>query len=80
MTWTPYQRVVRVNPVFYVEDYEWDKGDGLKTVHSWRDRGYNTIYSYGYYIDGVSDKLLPNGQPDGREDKWEQKLDPKTCA
>jgi hypothetical protein len=80
VTWTPYQRVVRVNPVFYVEDYEWNKGDGRKTVHSWRDRGYNTVYSYGYYIDGISDKLLPNGQPDGREDKVEQKLDPKSCV
>ena len=80
MTWTPYQRVVRVNPVFYVEDYQWNKGDGRKTAHSWRDRGYQTIYSYGYYIDGTSDKLLPNGQPDGREDKVEEKLDPKTCA
>jgi hypothetical protein len=80
VTWTPYQRVVRVNPVFYVEDYEWNKGDGRKTVHSWRDRGYNTVYSYGYYIDGISDKLLPNGRPDGREDKVEQKLDPKSCV
>ncbi|MGW0842200.1 hypothetical protein ACWD26_18890 [Streptomyces sp. NPDC002787] len=80
VTWTPYQRVVRVNPVFYVEDYSWNKGNGEKTVHTWRDRSYRTIYSYGYYIDGVSDKLLPNGQPDGREDKWEEKLDPETCA
>ncbi|MFI5676422.1 hypothetical protein [Streptomyces cellulosae] len=80
VTWTPYQRVVRVNPVFYVEDYEWNKGNGRKTVHSWRDRGYNTVYSYGYYIDGTSDKLLPNGQPDGREDKVEEKLDPKSCV
>ena len=37
-------------------------------------------YSYGYYIDGISDKLLPNGQPDGREDKWQENLDPKSCA
>ncbi|KKD07305.1 hypothetical protein [Streptomyces sp. WM6386] len=84
VTWTPYQRVVRVNPIFYVEDYQWNKDpssrDNMRTVHSWRDRGYNTIYSYGYYIDGISDTLLPNGQPDGREDKVEEKLDPKTCA
>ncbi|MFF7487732.1 hypothetical protein ACFZBC_19850 [Streptomyces luteogriseus] len=80
VTWTPYQRVVRVNPVFHVEDYQWDKGDGERTVHSWRDRGYRTVYSYGYYIDGISDKLLPSGQPDGREDKIEEKLDPKSCA
>ncbi|WP_200306769.1 hypothetical protein [Streptomyces adelaidensis] len=80
VTWTPYQRVVRVNPIFYVLDYSWNKGNGDKTVHTWRNRSYRTIYSHGYYIDGTSDKLLPNGQPDGREDKWEQKLDPKTCA
>ncbi|MFJ4539034.1 hypothetical protein ACIP39_24200 [Streptomyces tibetensis] len=80
VTWTPYQRVVRVNPVFYVEDYQWNKGDGDRTVHSWRDRGYQTIYSHGYYIDGISDKLLPSGQPDGREDKIEEKLDPKSCT
>ncbi|GGS62848.1 hypothetical protein [Streptomyces violaceus] len=79
VTWTPYQRVVRVNPVFHVEDYQWDKGEGERTVHSWRDRGYQTIYSHGYYIDGISDKLLPSGQPDGREDKIEEKLDPKSC-
>ncbi|MEU9170941.1 hypothetical protein AB0D34_24575 [Streptomyces sp. NPDC048420] len=81
-TWTPYQRVVRVNPVFYVEDYQWNKGDGEVTTHTWRgrDASWKTIYSYGYYIDGVSDKLLPNGQPDGREDKWQENLDPKTCA
>ena len=81
-TWTPYQRVVRVNPVFYVEDYQWNKGDGEVTAHTWRgrDAGWKTIYSYGYYIDGVSDKLLPNGQPDGREDKWQENLDPKSCA
>lgn len=82
VTWTPYQRVVRVNPVFYVEDYEWNKGDGDVTTHTWRgrDASWKTIYSYGYYIDGTSDKLLPNGQPDGREDKIEQKLDPRTCS
>ncbi|MFE2216770.1 hypothetical protein ACFW93_33165 [Streptomyces canus] len=81
-TWTPYQRVVRVNPVFYVEDYQWNKGDGEVTTHTWRgrDASWKTIYSYGYYIDGVSDKLLPNGQPDGREDKWQENLDPKSCA
>ncbi|MFI7018785.1 hypothetical protein [Streptomyces sp. NPDC050164] len=80
VTWTPYQRVVRVNPVFHVEDYQWNKGNGDRTAHSWRDRGYRTIYSHGYYIDGISDKLLPNGQPDGREDKIEEKLDPKSCV
>ncbi|MFL5999667.1 MAG: hypothetical protein ACJ736_36165 [Streptomyces sp.] len=81
-TWTPYQRVVRVNPVFYVEDYQWNKGDGDVTTHTWRgrDASWKTIYSYGYYIDGISDKLLPNGQPDGREDKWQENLDPKSCA
>ncbi|MEU9323742.1 hypothetical protein AB0D91_07990 [Streptomyces canus] len=81
-TWTPYQRVVRVNPVFYVEDYQWNKGDGEVTTHTWRgrDASWKTIYSYGYYIDGISDKLLPNGQPDGREDKWQENLDPKSCA
>ncbi|WP_328781849.1 hypothetical protein OHT68_25120 [Streptomyces canus] len=81
-TWTPYQRVVRVNPVFYVEDYQWNKGDGEVTTHTWRgrDASWKTVYSYGYYIDGISDKLLPNGQPDGREDKWQENLDPKSCA
>jgi len=82
VTWSPYQRVVRVNPVFHVAEYSWDKLNGDKaTVNTWRGRGWGweQIYSYGYYIDGTSDKLLPNGQPDGREDKLQQKLDPKTC-
>jgi hypothetical protein len=26
------------------------------------------------------DKLLPSGRPDGREDKWQENLDPKSCA
>ncbi|MFK4099962.1 hypothetical protein ACI2L1_07755 [Streptomyces sp. NPDC019531] len=39
-----------------------------------------SIYSYGYYIDGVSDRLLPDGRPGGREDQWQEDLDPKTCA
>lgn len=75
--------MVRVNPVFYVEDYEWNKtGEDRVTAHTWRgrDASWKTIYSHGYYIDGVSDKLLPNGQPDGREDKWQENLDPKSCA
>ncbi|MEX1652319.1 hypothetical protein ABZ960_03955 [Streptomyces pseudovenezuelae] len=46
-TWTPYQRVVRVNPVFYVEDYQWNKGDGEVTAHTWRgrDASWKSIYS-----------------------------------
>lgn len=81
-TWTPYQRVVRVNPIIKIDKYQWDKGNGRKTAHTWRNRSnsYKKIYSYGYYIDGTSDKLLSNGQADGREDKWEQKLDRKSCA
>ncbi|MFE0255483.1 hypothetical protein [Streptomyces sp. NPDC059010] len=82
VTWTPYQRVVRVNPVFQIEDYQWNKGGDDVTAHTWRgrDASWKTIYSYGYYIDGVSDKILPNGQPDGREDKIEERLDPDTCT
>ncbi|MDC0770212.1 hypothetical protein [Streptomyces sp. HD] len=72
----------RVNPVFQIEDYQWNKGDGDVTAHTWRgrDASWKTIYSYGYYIEGVSDKVLPGGQPDGREDKIEEKPDPGTCT
>jgi len=83
VTWQPYQRVVRVNPVIQIIDYSWDKGNGNKaTVGTWRgrDASWKTIYSYGYYIDGTSDKLLPNGQPDGREDKWQENLASSSCA
>ncbi|MEV0223392.1 hypothetical protein [Streptomyces sp. NPDC050704] len=83
VSWQPYQRVVRVNPVIQIIDYSWDKLNGNKgTASTWRgrDSSWKTIYSYGYYIDGTSDKLLPNGQPDGREDKWEEKLPSSTCA
>ncbi len=91
MTWTPYQRVVRVNPVFNVTDYAWNKSTDRKVLadpktwsHSttWRNRGasWRKIYSYGYYIDGISDEVIPGGRPDGREDKWQQALDRRTCA
>ncbi|MFJ2111563.1 hypothetical protein ACIOEX_06530 [Streptomyces sp. NPDC087850] len=90
-SWQPYQRVVRVNPVFNVRTYYWNKstdpnnlkqGKNWNTRDTWRDRGarWKKVYSYGYYIDGTADKLLPNGQPDGREDKWQENLDPKSCA
>ncbi|NGO46526.1 hypothetical protein [Streptomyces ureilyticus] len=87
-TWTPYQRVVRVNPVFNVTSYSWHKGGDPNDSDSWentttwrgRDASWQKIYSHGYYIDGVSDKLLPDGSPDGREDKIQENLDPSKCA
>lgn len=45
---------------------------------SWRTSNHS--HTGRNYIDGVSDKLLPNGQPDGREDKVEEKLNPNTCT
>ncbi|MFF5010331.1 hypothetical protein ACFY3G_46955 [Streptomyces phaeochromogenes] len=58
---------MRVNPVFHVAAYSWDKLNGDKaTMDTWPSRGREQIYSYGYYIDGTSDKP-------------QQKLDPKTC-
>jgi hypothetical protein len=87
LTWKPYQRVVRVNPVFHVWEYRWDKGHGDKaTVNTWRGRGpgWERIYSYGYYIDGTSDKLLKGAdgtyKPDGEEAKIQRALDPRECA
>ncbi|MGW0823655.1 hypothetical protein [Streptomyces sp. NPDC002845] len=62
----PTKRVVRVNPVFKVESYTWNltgKYDDMVDVDSWRGRGYNRIYSYGNYIDGVADELKKDGTP-----------------
>lgn len=91
MTWRPFQRVVRVNPVFKVQFYKWDEGNGaVARVDTWRGRSYDKIYSPGYYIDGISDKYLPDferegrdgaAMPDGREAKREKELpDPENCA
>jgi hypothetical protein len=82
LTFQPFQRTVRVNPIFYVAEYSWDKGNGDKaTVDTWRGRGagWKTIYSYGYYIDGISDVLLSDGRIDGIRDKVEQNLPADTC-
>lgn len=63
---SPTMRVVRVNPVFKVDSYTWNetgKRDDVVVVNSWRGRGYDRIYSYGNYIDGVADELKSDGQP-----------------
>lgn len=87
VTWKPYKRVVRVNPVIDIWSYAWKNSGGSVTqVGTWRgrDSSYKRIYSYGYYIDGHSDQLIKtwNGtkEPDGVESKIEQKLKPSTCA
>jgi hypothetical protein len=63
---SPTKRVVRVNPVFKVESYTWNptgKRKDVVDVNTWRGRGYNKIYSYGNYIDGVADELKADGTP-----------------
>ncbi|SEQ97424.1 hypothetical protein SAMN04487983_10104 [Streptomyces sp. yr375] len=63
---SPMKRVVRVNPVFKVDSYTWNptgkRGD-VVDVTTWRDRGYDRIYSYGNYIDGTADELKSDGKP-----------------
>ncbi|MET9832139.1 hypothetical protein ABZ078_23205 [Streptomyces sp. NPDC006385] len=87
VTWTPYKRVVRVSPVIDIWSYAWRGSDGKVTqVNSWRGKGnaFKKIYSYGYYIDGISDKLVHvsdgRWEPDGRESKAQQNRDPRKCA
>ncbi|WP_405728571.1 hypothetical protein OG607_26810 [Streptomyces sp. NBC_01537] len=61
----PLKRTVRINPVFHVQFYTWSDGqseDGT-TVHSWRGRGYDRIWSYGYYVDTYADVLNTDGTP-----------------
>ncbi|KUO14860.1 hypothetical protein [Streptomyces dysideae] len=63
---SPTKRVVRVNPVFKVESYTWNptgKRADVVDVNTWRGRGYDRIYSYGNYIDGVADELKKDGTP-----------------
>ncbi|WP_416970785.1 hypothetical protein [Streptomyces sp. 4F14] len=63
---SPTKRVVRVNPVFKVESYTWNstgKREDVVVVDSWRGRGYDRVYSYGNYIDGIADELKKDGTP-----------------
>ncbi|WP_416984928.1 hypothetical protein [Streptomyces sp. T028] len=86
VTWKPYKRVVRVNPVIEIGSYAWERNGRITQVGTWRgrDASYKRIYSYGYYIDGVSDQLIKtwNGtkEPDGVESKIEQRLNPSQCS
>jgi hypothetical protein len=63
----PLKRTVRVNPVFHVTYYEWGDGQsefGFGTkVHNWRGRGYDRIWSYGFYVDGTADVVHTDGLP-----------------
>ncbi|MFF0011362.1 hypothetical protein [Streptomyces sp. NPDC005374] len=61
----PLKRTVRVNPVFHVVNYIWSDGksESGTTVHNWRGRGYDRIWSYGYYVDGKADVLNNDGTP-----------------
>jgi hypothetical protein len=61
----PLKRTVRVNPVFHVQQYIWSEcqsevGTG---VHSWRGRGYDRIWSYGYHVDTYTDIVTSDGSP-----------------
>lgn len=87
VTWKPFKRVVRVNPVIDIWAYAWRGSNGKVTqVDTWRGKGsaFKKIYSYGYYIDGVSDKLVRvsnnRWEPDGIESKVEKRLDPRKCT
>lgn len=63
---SPTKRVVRVNPVFHVESYTWNltgRREDTVDVTSWRGRGYDRVYSYGNYIEGVADELKKDGAP-----------------
>ncbi|WP_309235488.1 hypothetical protein [Streptomyces sp. TRM64462] len=87
LTWRPFKRVVRVNPVIDILAYAWRGSNGKVTsVDTWRGkgRGWDKIYSYGYYIDGTSDQVVrTNGnhwEPDGIESKVLQRLDRRKCT
>ncbi|MEU3889574.1 hypothetical protein [Streptomyces sp. NPDC029041] len=61
----PLKRTVRVNPVFHVGSYTWSDGQSEKgtTVHNWRGRGYDRIWSYGFFTDGIADVTNSDGTP-----------------
>ncbi|MEU4465979.1 hypothetical protein AB0G20_20060 [Streptomyces sp. NPDC024017] len=86
LTWRPFKRVVRVNPVIDIWAYAWRESNGKVTqVDSWRGKGaaWKKIYSYGYYIDGTSDKVIrthgDHWEPDGIESKVVVPLKPSQC-
>lgn len=61
----PLKRTVRVNPVFKVDFYSWSDGRSEFgwTAHDWRARGYDGIWSYGFYVDGAADVVNTDGTP-----------------
>ncbi|MGW1748336.1 hypothetical protein ACWCRD_22545 [Streptomyces sp. NPDC002092] len=61
----PLKRTVRVNPVFHVQNYNWSDGQSEvgTVVHSWRGRGYDRIWSYGYWVDTYADVVNSDGTP-----------------
>ncbi|KOU74838.1 hypothetical protein ADK57_06870 [Streptomyces sp. MMG1533] len=61
----PHMRTVRINPVFHVQYYNWSDGQSEvgTVVHSWRGRGYDRIWSFGYYVDAYADIVNSDGTP-----------------
>lgn len=61
----PLKRTVRVNPVFHVTFYTWSDGQAEfgPTVYNWRGRGYDHIWSHGFYADGSADVVNADGTP-----------------
>lgn len=61
----PLKRTVRVNPVFHVTFYTWSDGQAESgpTVYDWRGRGYDRIWSSGFYADGSADVVNADGTP-----------------
>ncbi|MDX3243918.1 hypothetical protein [Streptomyces sp. ME18-1-4] len=59
----PHMRTVRINPVFHVQYYRWSDGQSEvgTVVHSWRGRGYDRIWSFGYYVDAYADVVNSDG-------------------
>ncbi|WP_330289568.1 hypothetical protein [Streptomyces sp. NBC_00576] len=63
LTAAPIKRVVRVNPHFWIDEYNWYDGTQKKGHDKWGIYGtQRDIVDYDYYYDGTSDELR-NGQP-----------------
>ncbi|WP_326584659.1 hypothetical protein OG889_40475 [Streptomyces sp. NBC_00481] len=63
LTAAPIKRVVRVNPHFWIDEYNWYDGTKKNGHNKWGISGTERdIVDYDYYYDGTSDELR-NGQP-----------------
>lgn len=79
LTAAPMKRVVRVNPHFWIDEYNWYDGTEKKGHDKWGIYGtQRDIVDRNYYYDGTSD-VLRNGQPVFKFYKHDRAVTAREC-